>query len=304
MEIQSRVIEGPPSDHPVWTRILEGYASSGRGGAVLFPVSALRCLDALRSSAPESLLVLAADEGSVRPDAVSSGELRLLGNGTGSPPAFPVNFHAIGEHTVAHGGQAFFASHRPSGLCVAALAWDGAGRDCRATREAFHDAVELFGPAEFFHVTKSLERTASELTSDEMLAHLRLGAWDPTILHVLLPALRERLAGLSPTEMASWRDALERSWSLYYHFDADQGDLAFGIGALLARAGEWKAAVAFFERSGALWGKDGNTIYNLGVCHARLGDRSAALACAEAVLASNPGHERALQLRREVGGPS
>jgi tetratricopeptide (TPR) repeat protein len=215
-----------------------------------------------------------------------------------------VNFHALGEYAAADGGQAHFASHEADGFCMAALVWDGAGRDCGATREAFRDVMDLFGPAEFFSIVKSLERTASDLTCQEMLAHLRWSAWDPQVLHTLLPSLRERLPAAPPTEIAAWRDAMARVWSLYYHFDAEEGDLAFGIGATFARLGEWKAAITFFERSRQLWGDDGNTLYNLGVCHARLGDRPAALACVEGVLAAKPDHEQALKLRRELGTKS
>jgi hypothetical protein len=300
LEIRRRHLERPPFEQPGWNRILDGYRARGGSSAVLFPSSTLRCLERLRSHSPGSVLVLAADEGSHRAEVVTCAEPRLLTNGTSPIPAFPVNFHALGEYTMASGGEAFFANHELGGLCVAALSWDGTGRECGAARQAFHDALDLFGPAELFLVAKSLERIGPELTCQEMLAMLRWSAWDAKVLQVLLANLRARLSSATPAELAAWRDALERVWSLYFHIDAEEGDFAFGIGAALAGVGDWKGAAAFFERSRQVWGADGNTLYNLGVCHARLGDRRVALACVEGVLAATPDHDRALNLRREL----
>jgi hypothetical protein len=300
LEIGRRLLEQPPFEDPIWNGILDGYRTRGAAGAVLFPSGVLRCLDRLRADAPESLLVLAADQGSHRADVATASEMQFLTNGDVLLPEVPVNFHAIGEYTTAHGGQAVFANHELGGLCVAALAWDATGRDSGATRHAFLESVDFFGPAEIFVLAKSLERVKGQLTCQEMLTHLRWGAWDAKVLHVLLENLRERLGAASQSEIAAWREAFERVWSLYYHLDGDQGDFAFGIGAALAGVGEWKGAATFFERSRSVWGDDGNTLYNLGVCHARLGDRRAALACIDGVLAAAPGHERALRMKSEL----
>jgi hypothetical protein len=303
LEVTPRDPDGAFSSNPVWNRILEGYRARGADAAVLFPAGAMSCLAGLRAQAPESLLVLATDEGSHSEDAVTSGELRFLANGAVALPEFPVNFHALGEYTTAHGGQAFFSNHELGGLCVAAFVWDETGRDAGATRQVFHEAIDLFGPAEYFLIVKSLERTGGELSCQEMLAHLRWSAWDAKILHLLLPNLAERLPTVTPPEMAAWAEALEQVWSLYYHLDPDEGDFAFGTGAALARAGQWRGALVFFERSLKVWGADGNTLCNLGVCHARLGDRKAALACVESALRATPDNPLALRMRGELLGP-
>lgn len=300
LDFKRRDLASSPYSDPVWNQILEDSHRRIRNGTLLFPTEALRCLERLRAIAPDSLLVLAADEGSHRLEDVRSLEPRVAVYGTMALPEFPVNFHALGEYAGAHGGQAQFASHQAGGLCLAALAWDRTGRERAATRQAFADAVDLFGPDEFYLTVKSLERTAPMLTCAEMLAYLRLSSWDAKVLHALLPQLKDRLPSASPAERAAWNDALERVWGMYYHVDGDEGDVAFAVGTMLMRLGDWKHATPFFERSRTFWGDDGSTLCNLAVCHARLGDRVAALACVDHVLKVTPHHEGAARLRREL----
>jgi tetratricopeptide (TPR) repeat protein len=147
---------------------------------------------------------------------------------------------------------------------------------------------------------KSLERTHSNLTCEEMLAYLRWSVWDAKVLHMVIPRLAELLRKASASEVEAWIDAMEKVWSLYYHLPDSDGDLAFAIATTLARADQWGPALAFFQRSRATWGEDGNTTYNMAVCHARLGDRPAALACLDQVLGSTPEHPGAKGLRREL----
>lgn len=300
LDFTRREISSSPYGDRIWNRILEDCRLRIRTGTLLFPTNAMRCLERLRALSPDSLLVLAADEGSHRLDDVRSLEPRVVGYGRVSLPEFPVNFHAIGEYTEAHGGQAVFASHQPGGLCVAGLAWDRTGRECAATKQAFSDAVDLFGPDEFFMVLKSLERTAPLLTCAEMLAHLRWSAWDANVLHALLPQLKDRLTSASRSERSAWSDAFERVWSLYYQVDREEGDLAFAIGTMLMRIGDWQHAAVFLERSRRVWGEDCNTLCNLAVCRARLGDKAAAVACVDRALEVTPYHEGATRLRRDL----
>jgi hypothetical protein len=300
LDFTRRVIAASPYGDPIWNRILEDCRLRVRSGTLLFPTHAMRCLERLRALSPDSLLVLAADEGSHRLDDVRSLEPRVVGYGRISLPEFPINFHAIGEYTQAQGGQAIFASHQAGGFCVAALVWDRAGRECAATKQAFIDAIDLFGPDEFFMIMKSLERTAPLLTCAEMLAHLRLSGWDASVLHALLPQLKDRLMSASRSERSAWSDALERVWSMYYHVDREEGDLAFAVGTMLMRLGDWRHAATFLERSRAVWGDDCNTLCNQAVCLARLGDRVAALACVDRALEVTPRHEGATRLRRDL----
>jgi hypothetical protein len=300
LDFTRREITSSPYGDRIWNRILEDYRLRIRSGTLLFPTNAMRCLERLRGLSPDSLLVLAADEGSHRLDDVRSLEPRVVGYGRISLPEFPVNFHAIGEYTLAHGGQAAFASHQTGGLCVAALAWDRTGRECAATKQAFTDAIDLFGPDEFFLLLKSLERTAPLLTCAEMLAHLRWSAWDASVLHALLPQLRDRLTSASRSERLAWSEALERVWSMYYLVDREEGDVAFAVGTMLMRLGDWQQATAFLQRSRSVWGDDCNTLCNLAVCHARLGDKVAAVACVDRALEVTPHHEGAARLRRDL----
>jgi hypothetical protein len=303
IEVGRRELDRGPYEDPLWNTMLDGYRARGGGGALLFPTTALECLDTLRSLSPESLFVLCADEGSPRAEDAGRGSLRLLDNGKVSLPEFPVNFHALGEYTLAHGGQPAFSRHGNGGICLGALIWDATGRDSGATRQAFHDTMDPFGPEELFHVVKSLERTGAQLTCEEMLAHLRWSGWDAKVLHMLLPHLAERLPAVPLPELAAWSEALERVWALHYHVDGDDGDFAFGIGALLARLGQWRGAVVFLERSLQTWGIDGSTLLNLAVCHMRLGNRTPALTCVERALVEAPGNTLALRLQRELTAP-
>ena len=94
-----------PYAEEAFNAILQDYAKAAAAGRVVFPVSALRCLDRLAALARRDLLVLAADRGTVdAADAVTRPvNLELARHGSIS---LPVNFHALRTWVTDRGGQA------------------------------------------------------------------------------------------------------------------------------------------------------------------------------------------------------
>ncbi len=273
--------------------LLDGYCGALADTVVRLPVAALRCCRLLDELAGGRLLLLSADKGW----AYASS---LLGRSEPEPVvhgsfSLPVDFHAIGEAFRRRGGGALHAPLRSSELVVSAmLSRDPAAHV--ATRAAFAQAVEAFGPDDFFHLKQAFRAVHHEMTLPQLMAFLRLARDDARVLAQSI----DRLIALAGTADDAQRRDLSAlvlaAWDNHFHLGEAQ-DLAFSLGVLLAELRQPRRAIAFFHRSLALHGDDANTFFNLAVCHQSLNEGAEAARWIARTLAVEPTHERALALR-------
>jgi tetratricopeptide (TPR) repeat protein len=279
--------------NPAWDRLLED-SGPGAEGVFSLPVAALRCLDLFRERTGD-LLVLSADRGPLRPtEAVSPAPPRLRVHGGVS---LPVNFHALGRYVREAGGRTF--EHGGSELAVVAYAF-GDGPALRLER-AFA-AMARLGPINFLQ----LESSAGPPSGlEEMLARLRLAAWDPEVFLRFLPRLQELLRQAPIPLKRRWRDAVERVWDNDFSLGGgDEEDLAFAAGLALGELGVWRRAAELYTCSLARHGDDAYVLFNQGLCSWRAGRHREALASVGRALALDPaiahGRELARAIRKDL----
>ena len=276
--------------------VLDGYRRRLSSAHVAIPVAAIRCLKALHDLSGGRFLVLAADKGMLDED-------QLEGQG---PPAMmshagafslPVNFHALTAWLQLRGGSGLLTRGRESLVKVAALLSRGPAAAFPETRMAFRDAIDGFGPGDFFRLVESVppepeppHRLAMDL--------FRLSRFDPHVLCRYRDVLVAGGGGLPPAAAEDMRRGLETAWTRCLPLPGSD-DVAFEIGRVLYEMGRDADALRFWQRSLDLFGEDPMTFHNMGLSHWRLRDLPGALRCFDAALARDPEHaqSRAWRLR-------
>lgn len=301
---------------PARQRILADYTAELPNTSFLMPVGALDCLDRLHALSTGGLFLVAGDKGHNHIDQLCwQSDPEPVGHGSFS---LSVNFHAVGEYVRHRGGWALHSTARDASLAVSAFVLPGAGADRHpadghpanrhedghadrgwpATRQAFREHVEAFGPLDYFTVHAAMVRLADRLTLPEALAVLRMSGFDPTALRGLGDDLVTLAAGADDRGRVELCRAVARCWDNYYPL-GEPGDLPFLIGRLHGELGDHREALRFYGYSLDLHGEDRATHHNIGLMRYKLGEVVAAQEAFDRALALDPTNSvsRAWRLR-------
>lgn len=283
---------------PALDRLLAEYRDRLASTHLLFPCAALRCIEHFRQLAGDRLLLLSADKGFVHEEALAGRG--LPGFAIHGSISMQVNYHALARHVLHLGGTVFHARRRQSSLRICALALGLPEEGLAETRHAFGEAVEVQGPDDFFTLKKGMEQAYGQLTAGQALAFLRFSGGDANIFLGLFP----RLMALAPEMDEETRSELcavvRQVWEMFLPIGEDR-DVAFQLGLLLATAEKIPEALDLFTESLRLYGPDAATLYNVALCHYRLGRPEPALEAVAQALEIQPGHSAARRLQQALG---
>lgn len=286
-------VREPSYGEPALQRLLAEYRDTLADTHLLFPAPALRCLQALAGFSQRGLLVLSADKGEHRLEALDGRTAPgLVRHGSVS---LPVNYHAFARWCEQDGGRALTPASSHRSIDVVALLKLAGADDCLETRRAYGRHVQELGPDGFYSITKHARRYIPQMSAEDILAYLRLSRHDSHQLGRYLPRLMELAGELDAATRADLVAAIEAVWELYFPLGEDL-DLANRIAALLYAIDDFARALVFYERSIAIYGRDTGTLYNMAACHHMLGDDGAAAPLLHAVLAHDPGNQDAAAL--------
>jgi hypothetical protein len=270
---EAEAVDGPYYGDPSWDRLLDGYRRRLPETTFLFPTAALRCIRNLVDFSSAPMLLLSGDRGYSRDEALA------MGQGIPHPTlhgsfSLRVDYQLLGEYCRNQGGRALHPDHRHGDLHISALIFGASPGAFYETRQAYADAVERFGPDDFWTLRKGVEKAYDALSPDEVLALLRLSGWDHRRLIACLPALKPKLATLSAAQREGWVEAVCRVWDHYFPI-GEEDDLAFEIGAILQGMGHHIEALTFFRHSVDLHGMKSATAFKIAACHLALRRREA-----------------------------
>lgn len=147
-------------EDPDLNQILREYVQRFDDTRVLFPCAALQCISQLRRISDGRMMLVSGDKGYIHEESLLNGgdpELNLHGSFSMS-----VNYHAIGRYFENHGGQFLRPSRRQSNLSVCAFVLGDDGGGYVQTREAFAEAIERFGPDDFYTLKTGIEPSKPE----------------------------------------------------------------------------------------------------------------------------------------------
>jgi tetratricopeptide (TPR) repeat protein len=265
-----------PYPEEEFNAILRGYEGMAATGRLVFPLSALRCLDRLAALAREDMLVLAADRGTAdAADAITRPvNLDLARHGSVS---LPVNFHALRTWVADRGGHAFHPEKTHRHLHVTALVLGAHRGDWPQTRAAYAQSLGHGEPDELYDLRHALTDTADRLGAADLLSMIRLCGHDARVMAECIRPLWRHLAEADPQRRLEVRDAALAAWTHYFHL-GEAYDLAFNLGLLLYETQAYVDAHALFSESLRLYGENGATRWNLGLCEVALGKPDEAMA--------------------------
>ena len=282
-------------EEPLASRVLADYARRLGDTAFAFPLGAVRCMHHIADLAGGRLLMLTADKGYARElDLVGLGDPSMAHHRGGI--SMMVNYHALGELVAQRGGVMLNQVARAAALEICALVL-GAGQGLPETRLAFDQLMERVGPTDVYRLLEQMAFDKMDL--DQLLSVLRMAAWDP-ITFISLSRDLHRCAGDAYLEQAArLRDALQQVWALHFPL-ADGKDVAFELGFVYYAMRRYREAMAFYERSIALYGDHQVTLFNMGLCQFQQGKLDDALALFDRALVQAPTYAPARDWRMRV----
>jgi tetratricopeptide (TPR) repeat protein len=256
--------------------------------AFLFPVAALQCARTFRDLTDGRLLLLSADKGYNRDEAL------LLGHGIPGITrhargcfSMMVDYRIIGEYFQRQGGEELHPTHQHESITASAFLLGRPPAGYLEVRQAYQTAIQDFGPDDFFTVVRTLDIFRDILSPEQALAYLRLSAWDHRLLWNLLPVFKNRSGELSEAQRQELQEAIRQVWNCYYPIGEEE-DLGFHFGVLLLEMELYREALELFEDSARFYGLEPGTAYNMALCHYGLRDREAAARCVQQALELDP----------------
>ena len=285
-------------DDPKWNRILLDYKQRLTGTAFLFPTSALQCIDNLHRLSDGRMLLLSGDRG------YSHDEALKLGSGI---PTFAlhgsfsmmVDYQIIGEYCRHLGAQVLHPTGPTDHLNISAFMFGDLAGDFIETRQAYAEAIEKFGPEDFFTLKQGVAQLYNALTLDQIVSFLRLSCWDYKRFCECLPAVKQHLPEMTTLQKQQLHEAILKVWDSYLPIGEDS-DLAFELGTLLLEMEFHAEALEFLQQSVDLYGIAPGNTYNIAVCFYSLGQMDQALDYVNQALGLDHRFTEAKTLRREL----
>jgi hypothetical protein len=282
-----------PQSQPELYALFDEYRRRLRDTHLLFPAMAICGLRQLAALSTQGLMLLSADKGEHRFDAL---------DGRGPPPiakhgcvSLPVNYHAMIRICEMGGGLALTPDHVHESLAVICLLMTQEADHYGEVRAAYVRAVAECGPDDLYGVTRLARPHLGEASTRDLLALLRLTRYDSGQFGRYAPRLTALAETFSSAETQQVVDAVERVWAAYFPL-AEQPDLASLIAGLLYAMDLYGPALTYYRRSVALYGEDSGTLFNMASCHYMRDEGALAKAILARVLQADPKNAAALSL--------
>jgi SAM-dependent methyltransferase len=223
----------PYYDEPEWNQILREYTERLPDTKFLFPVAALRAIAGLERLSGGRLLLLSADRGYTGEESLHMGKGAPDMSHHGSV-SMMVDYQILGEYFRLRGGEVLHPARRAASLNVSLFLTASLAAAHTETRLAWEDAIDRFGPDDFFTLKEGLDRCYEALSAEQLLSVLRLSCWDYRRFLAMAPRLIELAATFSPAQREELSDAVARVWDAYLPL-GESNDLAVTIGTLLVQ---------------------------------------------------------------------
>jgi tetratricopeptide (TPR) repeat protein len=189
-----------------------------------------------------------------------------------------VNFDAIAKYFEATGGIALLPDKHFGSLSICAFIAAQPRDEFPATQAAYRKIQQAFGPDDLFALMAGLNAYLDNVSVPQILALLRLGAWDPITLIRLFPALARQIRTVTG-ERHDLRNAAIRTFANHYPVQPGENVIAFYCGVILLELRFYEDALSMFRASQQILGPSAPTSFNLGMCYEGLCQFPQALDC-------------------------
>lgn len=280
-------------DNEVYNEILESYRGHFQQTFLMFPDKGMSCLSNLKELSANGLIVLSMDKGyhdmqdldkQAAPDMVTHGSM-----------SFWVNFHAMGKYCEHEGGTATFPSFPNHHLELAAFKLLDPAIELPEFETAYRRFVDDYGPDDFNGLMKLSYKQMTKMDLLEMMAMIRLSAYDATYFSKVLPRIKQLYRQVSFRERARLAETMHQVWKTYFWVE-DKEDLAFELGGMFYALGFYQEALDYFNRSIQRFGHTADEYYNRALCHYQLRQDTLFYEVRKEAKAAYPTYEQLLHL--------
>jgi tetratricopeptide (TPR) repeat protein len=293
LEYDEAPLAEAPYSEPELRRLFDRYRAKLDDSYLLFPAPALRGLKRLTALSRQGLLLLTADKGEHRIEALDGQD--APGPARHGSISLAVNYDAFVQLCELGGGLALLPSRPHRHLDVVALLSVPGAERYATTRRAYRRHVRQFGPDDFYLVARHAWDTMAEMSAETIFAFLRLSHHDSHQFLHCVPRLLALASEMDEAARGELREAVDAVWALHFPL-GEESDLAHDIAALLYAIDDYPGALTFYERSIAIYGCDSGTLFNIACCHHLLGRPAEAAAALRDVLRHDPGNHPAAEL--------
>lgn len=157
---------------------------------------------------------------------------------------------------------------------------------------AFNDAVDTFGPNDFFVLQKSLKEDAPNPPLKSIISLLKLSDWDPDVFFKFRDLILNQIPNCGQKLRNDLCRGIPRVWVNYYMLDLDK-DIAFEIGRFFYGIRDYTNALNYYIESTNTVGEHHVTYHNQGLCYYSRGELEIALKHFEKSLSMNKDYEKA-----------
>jgi hypothetical protein len=298
---EQRPVEDDYYEDEAMNRILAAYRTRLGDTSFLFPIGALKGIRTLMAMASGRLLLLSGDKGYTHEDELTvraDPQMALHGGFS-----MMVNYHAIGLYFRERGGLALHSSSRDKRLKVSAFVAGAPEAMLAETRSAFHQAIDGFGPCEYFTLVTGLRKELPAPSLDVLLGLLRIGEGDPHLISLFSVPLADQAKKAPDPVRRELVRVLEQAWDNFYPMDHD---LPFELGRIYSGLERPLDALRCYLESLRLYKEHPATLFNAGLCLYRLQRPQEALTLMERALrveeGYGPAREWRIRLQSELAG--
>ncbi len=285
--------EGPHYEKSALNEILESYREQISDSHLFFPQKGLQCIDNLRQLSSKGLVLLSMDKGfHEMQDLEKVQEPEIITHGSFS---IWVNYHAYGAYCEKTGGLAFFPAHSTVHLVLGCLLFVPDAETFTETKAAYERVVNDFGPDDFNSLKKHSYQNRSKMELLELIALLRLSAYDSIYFKNMLPQIKQLSGRVTFQQRRRLAETMHEVWNMYFTiYEAE--DLAYEIGGLFYDMGFYADALDYFQYSIDLFGQQADVFYNRALCYYQLREDQLFLKTMLTAKAHFPDNEKLAQL--------
>lgn len=259
--------KSPFYEQAILNDILEEYRELLINSFFLFPEVGLRGLENLKGLSSEGLMLISMDKGNHEIHNLESLPApQMMRHGSMS---FSVNYHALGSHCQKMGGTTWFPQSSNFHLEVACLLYLPDGETYTDTRLAYQRYVDDFGPDDYNSVKKLAYKHLHSFTIQEIVAFLRISAYDSSLFIKILPRLKQLISTVTYNERLRVAETMRQTWDGYFSMN-NANDLGFEMAGLFYELAYYADALTFFEYSENLFGTSADGYYNKILCYYQL----------------------------------
>jgi tetratricopeptide (TPR) repeat protein len=262
---------------------------------ILFPSSALTCLDRLNLLSEAGYLLITADKGDHLIDNFKfAGPPELILHGSFS---FTANYHAIQQVLEKQGAITLFPPHHYKNINVGCMIHVDSPEECLQTRLAYRRFIARYGPDDFFSLKELVDRNIDSMGMQQFLSFWRLGGYDAEFFIQSTKRISSLLLDANDDEKEDLLMGIHIMTSSYYVME-QRYDLSLEAGLVLFEMELYEESKRYLEISVEEDEEEivSTVFYCLAICCFELELIDEALNYTRELLRLEPDHEEALAL--------